>query len=68
MTLHNPPTDMHTLCLALLIATRCQNKDAVLQLLNRIYHEHEESIAKPVLNRTIYLMTPKERDWMKTLY
>ena len=59
---------MNRLCLALLIAVRCSNTEAVVQLLRRLYHEFEESQVKPILNRTIYLMTPKERDWMKALY
>ena len=59
---------MNRLCLALLIAVRCQNTEAVGQLLRRLYHDFEEQAVKPVLNRTIYLMTPRERDWMKSLY
>jgi hypothetical protein len=59
---------MHRLCLALLIAVRCQNQQAVSQLLRRLYHDFEEHSLKPVLNRTLYLMTPRERDWMKALY
>ena len=59
---------MNRLCLALLIAVRCGNQEAVSQILRRLYHDFEEAAVKPVLNRTIYLMTPKERDWMKALY
>lgn len=61
-------TNMTRLCLALLIAVRCQNQEAVSQLLRRLYHSFEEAQVRPSLNRTIYLMTPKERDWMKNLY
>lgn len=53
--------------LALLLAVRCQQKEAVLQLLNRIYHQMTEKQSKTLLNRVIYLMTPRERDWMKNL-
>ena len=59
---------MNRLCLALLVAVRCHNQQAVLQILRRLYHEFEENQVKPVLNRTIYLMTPRERDWMKDMY
>lgn len=59
---------MTQLCLALLIAVRCTNEEATTQILHRLYHSFEESDVKPVLNRAIYLMTAKERDWMKTLY
>lgn len=66
--LYDEQTKMNRSCLALLIAVRCQNKQAVTQLLRRLYHDFEEQQIKPVLNRTIYLMTAKERDWMKELY
>ncbi len=64
----NEQTRMNRSCLALLIAVRCQNQQAVTQLLRQLYHDFEEQQLKPVLNRTIYLMTAKERDWMKELY
>ena len=53
--------------LAILLAVRCQQKDAVLQILHRVYHDMPEKDSKTLLNRVIYLMTPKERDWMKNL-
>jgi hypothetical protein len=53
--------------LALLLAVRCQQKDAVLQLLGQIYHSMEEDQAKSTMNRLIYLMEPAERDWLKSL-
>lgn len=53
--------------LALLLAVRCQQKDATLQLLNRIYHQMTEKDSKTLMNRVIYLMSPKERDWLKGL-
>ena len=53
--------------LALLLAVRCRSKEATLQLLGRFYHELEEKQAKTLVNRTIYLLEPRERDWMKNL-
>ena len=53
--------------LALLLAVRCKSKEATLQLLGRYYHELSEKDAKTLVNRTIYLLEPKERDWMKSL-
>ena len=53
--------------LALLLAVRCRQKDAVLQLLAKMYHSMEEDQAKSVMNRLIYLLEPTERDWMKSL-
>ena len=53
--------------LALLLAVRCQQQEATLQLLNRIYHQFTEKDSKTLMNRVIYLMTPKERDWLKGL-
>lgn len=53
--------------LALLLAVRCQQKEATLQLLNLIYHQTTEKDSKTLMNRVIYLMTPKERDWLKSL-
>jgi len=55
------------LSLALLLAVRCRQKDAVLQLLGQIYHRMEEDQAKNTMNRLIYLLEPQERDWMKNL-
>jgi len=53
--------------LALLLAVRCRQKEAALQLLARIYHKLEEDQAKSMMNRLIYLLEPTERDWMKGL-
>ena len=53
--------------LALLLAVRCQQKDAVIQLLGRIYHQMSEKDSKTLMNRVIYLMSPKERDWLRNL-
>ena len=66
---HEPiqPKLMLQYSLALLLAVRCQQKDATLQLLARFYHELSEQQAKTLLNRTIYLLEPSERDWMKNL-
>lgn len=53
--------------LALLFAVRCKQQDAVLQLLNKIYHTLEEDCSKSLMNRLLYLLEPQERDWMKSL-
>ncbi len=53
--------------LALLLAVRCQSEDAVRQLLARFYHEMSEKQAKTFMNRTIMLLEPRERDWMRDL-
>ena len=53
--------------LALLLAVRCRSKEATLQLLARFYHELSEKQVKTLLIRTINLLEPKERDWMRTL-
>ena len=55
------------LSLALLLAVRCRQEEATLQILGRIYHLMEEDQAKSVMNRLIYLLEPQERDWMKNL-
>ena len=70
MSVFKDPVDPQTvlkLSLALLLAVRCQQKDATLQLLATIYHKLEEDQAKSVMNRLIYLLEPMERDWMKSL-
>ncbi len=54
--------------LALLLAVRCQSKDAVKQLLGRFYHSMSEKQASTFMNRTIMLLEPRERDWLKSLY
>ena len=53
--------------LALLLAVRCRSEEGAKQLLARFYHEMTEAKAKTFMNRSIYLMTPKERDWLKSL-
>ena len=54
--------------LALLLAVRCQSEDAVRQLLSRFYHQMSEKQAKTFMHRTIMLLEPRERDWLKSLY
>ena len=53
--------------LALLLAVRCQQQEATLQLLAQIYHQFTEKDSKTLMNRVIYLMSPKERDWLRGL-
>jgi len=54
--------------LALLLAVRCQSEDGVKQLLGHYYHQMTAKQAKVFMNRTIMLLEPKERDWMRSLY
>jgi len=54
--------------LALLLAVRCQSEDGVRQLLGRFYHSMTEKQASTFMNRTIMLLEPRERDWLKSLY
>ena len=54
--------------LALLLAVRCQSEDAVKQLLGRFYHQMTAKEAKTFMNRSIMLLEPKERDWLRNLY
>ncbi len=54
--------------LALLLAVRCQSKEGAKQLLARYYHEMSAKQAKTFMNRSIMLLEPKERDWLKSLY
>jgi len=60
--------EMVTKSLALLLAVRCQSEEAVKQLLSRFYHQMSEKQAKTFMNRTIMLLEPKERDWLRDLY
>ena len=66
MTLHTQE-QMLRFSFALLLAVRCQNTTACKQLLARYYHEIDEKQLHTMMNRTIYLMTAKERDWLKQL-
>lgn len=54
--------------LALLLAVRCQQEEAVKQLLGQFYHQMSGKEAKTFMNRTIMLLEPKERDWLRGLY
>ncbi len=58
---------MVTNSVALLLAVRCQSEEAVKQLLARFYHQMSEKEAKVFMNRTIMLLEPRERDWMRDL-
>lgn len=62
------PQDMVRNAFALLLAVRCQSTDATKQLLGRFYHQMSAKQAKMLMNRTIMLLEPKERDWLKSLY
>lgn len=59
---------MVTNSLALLLAVRCQSEEATKQLLRRFYHEMTGKEAKTFMNRTIMLLEPRERDWLKNLF
>lgn len=59
---------MVTNSLALLLAVRCRSEDATKQLLGRFYHQMSSKQSKTLLNRTIMLLEPRERDWLKSLY
>lgn len=54
--------------LALLLAVRCRQKEAVKQLLARFYHTMDGKQSKTFMHKTIMLLEPKERDWLKALY
>lgn len=53
--------------LALMLAVRCRQKEAARQLLALFYQTMTEQQAKSLMMKTIYLLTPKERDWLKDL-
>ena len=53
--------------LALLLAVRCQQEEAARQLLAEIYQKLDENRAKSLMVKTIYLLSPKERDWLRDL-
>lgn len=59
---------MVTYSMALLLAVRCRSEEGAKQLLHRFYHEMTEREAKTFMNKTIMLLEPKERDWLKSLY
>ena len=61
-------SDMVIKSLALLLAVRCQQKEAVKQLLANFYHQMTAKEAKTFMNRSIMLLEPKERDWLRNLY
>ena len=54
-----------THCLA---DAHCNPEEAVKQLLGRFYHQMTAKQAKTFMNRSIMLLEPKERDWLKSLY
>lgn len=53
--------------IALLLAVRCQQKEACLQILAQIYAKNKEGKAKSLMLKTIMLLEPRERDWLKSL-
>ena len=70
MTTQKPDLDSKMILhisLAILLAVRCRNKDACLQLLAKVYHSMEEKQARNTMNRLIYLLEPLERDWLRDL-
>ena len=59
---------MVTYSLALLLAVRCRSEEGVKQLLARFYHEMSAKQAKTFMNRSVMLLEPKERDWLRGMY
>ena len=55
------------LSLALLLAVRCKQEDACLQILRLMYHSMDGEQCQKTMNRLIYLMEPTERDWLSRL-
>lgn len=53
--------------LALLLAVRCRSEEACKQLLARFYSTMDEQECKTLVLRTVYLLGPKERDWLRGL-
>jgi len=53
--------------LALLMAIRCQSKEASRQLMASMYETMDEAQLKSIMLRLIYLLTPTERDWLRDL-
>lgn len=53
--------------LALMLAVRCGSQDAARQLLARFYHGMEEQQLRVTMLRIIYLLSMRERDWLKCL-
>ena len=53
--------------LALMLAVRCGQEDAARQLLAQFYQKMTEQQAKTLMIRTIYLLSPAERDWLRDL-
>lgn len=53
--------------LAIMLAVRCGSEDGVKQLLARIYNAMDEQQVKSIMVRLIYLLSAKERDWLKEL-
>lgn len=59
---------MVTNSLALLLAVRCRSEEGVKQLLGQFYHQMTAKQAKTFMNRTIMLLEPRERDWLRDMY
>lgn len=53
--------------LAIMLAVRCGSEDGVKQLLARIYNAMDEQQVKSIMMRLIYLLSARERDWLKEL-
>jgi hypothetical protein len=53
--------------LALVLAVRCQNKDATLQLLALFYQTMPAAESRRLVMKTLYLLSVKERDWLRGL-
>lgn len=53
--------------LALVLAVRCQNKDATLQLLALFYQTMPAAESRRMVTKTLYLLNARERDWLRDL-
>ena len=53
---------------AIILAVRCKSEIATRQLLAKLNNEYIDPYPKILMLKTINLLTPLERDWLRSLY
>jgi len=66
-TTHFSDHSLVILSISLLLSVRCKSSIATKQLLAHFYHTMDPKLSKTFMNRSIMLLEPKERDWLRDL-
>lgn len=53
-------------CISIILAVRCKSEIAARQLIGKLASEHADGYAKTLMLKTLPLLSPKERHWLRS--